>query len=189
MSRSKPAHDLARSRLRQIRGKENLIRSRDRADLLDDVLLELVGQGRARLDAFLDGDERRNRLALDLVWTSDHSGLGDLRVIDERALDFHRAKPMPCDVEHVVDAAEQPEEAILVEPRAVAGEVRAVRPAAPVLLDEAFGIAVDAAQHGGPRPRQRQQPAAVLDALALSRRGSRRRCRETDASPIRAWCW
>ena len=107
------------------------IRPRDRADLLDDVLLELVGERGRRLDAFFDGDERRNRLAFDLVRTSDDRGFGDLRVIDERALDFHRAEPMPGDVQHVVDAAEQPEEAVLVAPRAVAGEVRAVRPAAP----------------------------------------------------------
>ena len=46
-----PAHDLARARLRQIGGEQNLIRPRDRADLLDDVLLQLVGQLRRRLSA------------------------------------------------------------------------------------------------------------------------------------------
>ncbi len=39
-------HDLARSRLRQVGGEQNLIGPRDRADLLDDVLLELVDERR-----------------------------------------------------------------------------------------------------------------------------------------------
>ena len=43
-----PPHDLARSGLRQIGGEEDLVGPGDRADLLDDVLLELVGQLRRR---------------------------------------------------------------------------------------------------------------------------------------------
>ena len=81
---------------------------------------------------FLQRDERGDRLALDLVRPADDGGFGDLRMIDERALDFHRAEAMPRDVQHVVDAAEQPEVAVLVAARAVAGEVRAVGPLAPV---------------------------------------------------------
>ena len=73
--------------------------------------------------AFLERHERRDRLALDLVRAADDRRFGDLRMIDERALDFHRADAMPGDVEHVVDAAEQPEVAVVVELGAVAGEV------------------------------------------------------------------
>ena len=64
--------------------------------------------------AFLERDERRDRLALDLVRAADDRGLGHLRMIDERALDLHRADPVARDVQHVVDAAEQPEVAVLV---------------------------------------------------------------------------
>src|SRR5437667_860650 len=45
-----PPHDFSRTRFWQIRGEQNIVRSGDRADLLDDVLLQLVGDvlGRAR---------------------------------------------------------------------------------------------------------------------------------------------
>ena len=112
------------------------------------------------------GDERRDRLPLDLVRLADHRRLGDLRVVDQRALDLHRADAVAGDVEHVVDAAEQPEVAVGVALGAVAGEVGAVVPPAPVRLDVALGVAVDAAQHRRPRPRQREQAAAGLDLLA-----------------------
>jgi hypothetical protein len=55
----------------------------------------------------------------------DDRGLGDGGVIDERALDLHRADAVAGDVHHVVDAAEQPEVAVVVELGAVAGEVDA----------------------------------------------------------------
>ena len=118
--------------------------------------------------ALLDRHERRDRLALDLVRLADDRGLGHLRMIDQRALDFHRAEPMSGHVQHVVDAPEQPVVAVAVEARAVAREVDAVRPLAPVLLLEALRIAVDAAQHARPRLRERQQAAAFLNALAAA---------------------
>src|SRR5207248_1969171 len=110
---------------------------------------------------------RRDRLSLDLVAAPDHRRFGDARMIDERALDFHRADAVPGDVDHIVDAAEQPEVAVGVTLRAVAGDVDATAPLVPVLADVAIGIAVDAAQHRRPRPRERQQSAADLDRLAL----------------------
>ena len=121
---------------------------------------------RLPLRAFLQRDERGDRLALDLVRASDDRRLGDARMIDERALDLHRADAMSGDVDHVVDAAEQPEVAVGVALGAVAGEVDAGAPLVPVLADVAIGIAVDAAQHRRPRPRQREQAAADLDLLA-----------------------
>ena len=76
-----------------------------------------------RRHAFLHGDERRQRLALDLVRPADDRGLGDLRMIDQRAFHFHRADAMPRHVQHIVDAAEQPVIAFVVALGAVAGEV------------------------------------------------------------------
>ena len=98
---------------------------------------------------------------------SDDRGLGDVRMIDERALDFHRAEPMSGHVQHVVHATEQPVEAVVIAACAVAGEIDAVGPAAPVRLHEALGIAVDPAQHRRPR---------ASSARAVRRR-SRRACR------------
>ena len=72
---------------------------------------------------------------------------------------------MPGDVEHVVDAADDPEIAVLVAARAVAGEVDA-RDFAPVGLAVARGVAVDRAQHGGPGAADDQLAAHVGPDLA-----------------------
>src|SRR5450830_1674953 len=160
------AHDLAGARLRKISGEQDLIRPRDPADLPDDVLLQLRDERVGWRVPLLQRDEGGNRLSLDLVRLADDSGFGDAGIIDERALDLRRAEPVPRDVQHIVHAAQQPVEAVLIQARAVAGEVRAVGPLAPVLPDEAIGIAVDATEHGGPRLRQREQAAAVFDAVA-----------------------
>jgi hypothetical protein len=65
------------------------------------------------VDALLQGDEGGNRLPFDLVGPLDDGGFGDSRVIDQRALDFHRADSVARDVEDVVHAAEQPVTAVL----------------------------------------------------------------------------
>ena len=117
-------HDLAGSRLRQIRGKDDVVGPGDGADLLHDVLLELVDQ-RLATPAVPSFSVTNAATAWPLIscgrpTTAASATLG---MIDERALDFHRADAMPRDVEHVVHAAEQPEEAVGVALGAVAGEV------------------------------------------------------------------
>ena len=67
----------------------------------------------------------------------------------------------------VVDAAEQPEVAVVVALGAVAREVLAVE-AAPVRVAVALGIAPDAAQHRRPRPFE-HEVAAAGDADRLAR--------------------
>src|SRR6516164_10316334 len=79
---------------------------------------------------------------------------------DQRALHLHGAEAMSGDVDHVVDAAHDPEVAVLVAPGAVAREVDA-RHLAPVLLRVALGIAVHGAKHAGPRPRNDEIAALV----------------------------
>ena len=116
--------------------------------------------------AFLERHEGGDRLTLDLVRLADDGCLRDFRMVHERALDLHRPETMARHVEHVVHAPEQPVVAVLVSTRAVAREVGAVVPAAPVRLMEALGIAVDAAQHRRPRFREREQAAARLDVLS-----------------------
>ena len=61
----------------------------------------------------------------EFVGTANDSGLGDLGVSHQRRLDFHRAQAMAADVDHVVDAAHQPEVAVGILARAVAGKVAA----------------------------------------------------------------
>ena len=54
-------------------------------------------------------------LALDVVRVADDRRLGDRLVADQRALDLGGADPVAGDVDHVVDAAHQPEVAVLVD--------------------------------------------------------------------------
>ena len=80
---------------------------------------------------------------------------------------------MAGDVHHVVDPAEQPEVAVPVDPRAVAGEVD-VAVLRPVRLPVAVVVAEDAAEHRRPRPLQHEIAAAAradLVALLVEDRG------------------
>ena len=103
-------------------------------------------------------------------------------MIHQRALDLHRADAVPGHVQHVVHATEQPEVAVGIALRAVAGEVHVRRPTCSSTAARSARVAVDAAQHRGPRSRQRQQAAADLHLLALLACESRRRCPGTAAS-------
>src|SRR5438874_2083078 len=82
----------------------------------------------ALLRALLERHEGGDRLACDVVRASDDRGLGDARVIDERALDLHRADAMAGDVDDVVDAAKQPVVPVRVAFCAVAGDIDPVAP-------------------------------------------------------------
>ena len=76
--------------------------------------------------ATFEHDEGAHRLAGKLVGPPDDRRFRDqLAVRDQRGLDLHRAKAVAGDVEHVVDAADDAEIAILIGARAVAGEVAA----------------------------------------------------------------
>src|SRR5258706_11938001 len=68
----------------------------------------------------------------------------------QRRFPFHRAQPMPGYVEHVVDPPHDPEIAVFIFARTVAGKVRA-RNLRPILLHVTIRIAVNRPQHGGPR--------------------------------------
>src|SRR5690606_40933030 len=98
------AHDLARARLGQGVGEADLLGPGDRADLLHDVPLELLAQRVRRLHALLERDERDDGLALHLVGTAHHRGLGDLRVRHQRRLDLHRPHAWAGPAHHVLYA-------------------------------------------------------------------------------------
>src|SRR6266576_4558653 len=88
-------------------------------------------------------------------------------MVHQRALHFHRADAVAGDVEHVVDAAEDPEVAVLIALGAVAREVQ-VLPFTPVDVTVALVVAPDGARHAGPRRRDGEIAAADLDALAFA---------------------
>ena len=66
-----------------------------------------------------------------IAWPLSSCGLAHHRrlrhrgVVHQRALDFHRADPVPGDVQHVVHPAQDPPVAVVVQLGAVAGEVAA----------------------------------------------------------------
>src|SRR2546429_398175 len=78
----------------------------------------------------------------------------------QHALDFRRADAMSRDIQHVVDAADDPEITILVLTATVAGEVSPFD-FAPVDLLVTPRITPDAAQHVRPRLADDELAAAV----------------------------
>src|SRR2546423_479819 len=74
---------------------------------------------------------------------------------------------MTRNVEHVIDAAENPEIGIVIALRTVAREVeiRTIGPLREVSLDVALVVAPNSAQHRRPRLRHRQQAAADFNSL------------------------
>src|SRR5699024_7938400 len=165
-------HDLPRTGLGQLGDQEDLLRLGDRADLLAHVgaqqlggLLVAAGSGDLLLVAPAQDPEGDRGLAGGLVVRADHGGRGGPGVADQRGLDLHGGQTMPGDVHAGVDAAEQPDVAVLVPLGAVTGEVEALV-AGPVGLLEALRIAPDAAQHARPGFVQHQVAAlAVRDGL------------------------
>ncbi len=81
-------------------------------------------------------------------------------VAHEGALDLGGADAVAGDVEHVVDAADDPEVAVLVASRAVAREVDA-RDDVPVRLEVALVVAPERARHRRPRPPDDELAALV----------------------------
>ncbi len=120
---------------------------RELADLLGDVLADLRLDLRGPLEVALEGHERDDRLAGELVGLGDDRGLGDLVVRDDRRLDLGGGEAVPGDVDHVVDPPDDPQVAVLVADRRVADEVGVVAEARQVRLDVALVVAVKRAQH------------------------------------------
>ena len=87
---------------------------------------------------------------------------------DDRRLDLGGREPVAGDVDHVVDAADDPEVAVLVLARGVADEVGLLAELREVGLDEAVVVLVERAQHRRPRPREHEQALAVVDRLAVA---------------------
>src|SRR5919107_1320728 len=91
--------------------------------------------------------------------------LGDERVRHDRRLDLGRRHAVAGDVDHVVDAPDDPEVVVGVLARGVADEVRLLAELLEVRLDVAVVVAEQRAQHAGPRLLEDEQ--ALLVALGL----------------------
>ena len=134
-----PAHDLARAGLRQRVGEADLIRAGQGADLLDYVIAQiLLAAPRKAVMPLPSVTKQAMPSPLISSGRPTTAASATLLVVDQSAFDLHRAQAVAGDVEHVVDAAHDPEITVLVLAGAVGGEVSS-GDVAPVLL----AIAVD----------------------------------------------
>ena len=162
------AHDLAAARVRQVLRRTSISLGATAApSRLRAKAEQLAAQLVARLVAVLQRDERLDHLAGHRVGLADHAGLGDGRVLHQRALDLERADQVAGGLDHVVGAADEPEVAVGVAPGEVAGEV----PAAGEAVAVALRRRAVAAEHRRPARPQRE---LALDAR-LGRPDVRRR--------------
>jgi hypothetical protein len=136
--------------LRQLRREDDRRRHGQLADLAGDMLAQAGQSLRRAVLTRLERDVRDDRLTGLRVRPAAHGGLGHRRVVDERALDLDGGDAVTRDVHDVVDATEEPEVAVLVDPGTVAHEVL-IRVPRPVRLHVPVGVVEDAAQHRRPR--------------------------------------
>src|SRR5581483_1620043 len=155
-----PTHDLAAARFGERFGKAHFIGSGDSPDVRGNMPAQFILESIAGSDTRFQCDECDHRLALPFVRSANDRCFCHSRMTHQRALDLGRAQPVPGYVEDVVDSAHDPEVAVLVAARAVAGEIITLK-FAPVLLAIAPLVAVDGAQHRGPRPANDEFPAHV----------------------------
>ena len=95
--------------------KQDLVGPRDRADLLR-RRARAARRASSAVAAWPSCSVTNATIAWPLIscGPADDRRLGHRRVLDERALDLHRADAVARDVHHVVDAADDPEVAVLV---------------------------------------------------------------------------
>ena len=133
----------------------------------------------------LEGYERHEHLSLELVGDAHDGGLGHGRMRDQRALDLHGADAVARHVQHVVNAPEKRQVAVVRALGAVGGEIRARVPFRPIRLTVALRVSPDSAQHRRPGMRDRQEPAAGPDRLLRRRIDRRADPRHRDARAAR----
>src|SRR5262249_51067808 len=104
-------------------GETDIVRLCNRTNFLRDVLAEFLAQLAIGVDATLESYEGHQCLAFEIVRPANDGGFGDLPVAHQRAFDFSGSNAVTRDIEHVIDAADNPEIAILVLSAAIASEV------------------------------------------------------------------
>src|SRR3569623_253278 len=166
-----PPHDLAGARLRQIVGVADMVGFGDGADLFRNPQPQLFGEhviDAAGRSLAAQHHVSEDRFAFDLVGPAHYRRLGDAHVRDQRRFHFHGTEAMAGDVEHVVDAAHDPEVTVFIAPGAVAGEIILAAKFAPIGFDIPFVISPNGAQHRRPRLLDHEVTALVRrgDAVA-----------------------
>jgi hypothetical protein len=162
------AHDLAAAGFGKSFGEADVVGTGEGADFLGDPLAQFVFQFAGGLVAGLKRYEGRDGLAFEIVGATYDCGFSDFGVCDEGRFDFHGTETVSADIDDIIDAPHQPEIAIGIHARTVAGEVAAGY-VGPVGLLEALGIAVDGASHGRPRfPDDEKASATGGDGMEVA---------------------
>ena len=105
------------------------------AEALSREAEELASRARrSAREPALERDERLHDFHRDGVRLADDAGLGDGGVLEQRALDLERADEVSGRLDDVVRATDEPEVAVGVAPREIAGQVPLAR--------EALGVAL-----------------------------------------------
>lgn len=124
----KTAHDFARTGLRQVGAEADFFRTGNRADLARHPFAQ-VGGDVFRVLAFrqflFEDDEGANGFTGQIVRLADNGGFGNHRMSGQHGFDFHRAKGVTRNVQHVVDTTGDGEvSGLRVTDRAVAGLIQ-----------------------------------------------------------------
>ena len=98
---------------------------------------------------------------------ADDRRLSDRGILDEDRFQFGSADAVTGDVDHVVDAAGDPEVAVLVADGAVAREVIFTTPAVPIGIHVALFVAEDALRDAGPRLADGEDAVVGLVAVLV----------------------
>ena len=107
----------------------------DGADLVAHVGAQGLHQLLVAADAVDEDAGGVDAVAAQLVGQADDGGLGHGGVTDQAGLDLGGAEAIATDLEHVVDAADDPDIAVFIAAGGVAGEIPALlRIRAPVLI-------------------------------------------------------
>ncbi len=122
-----PAHDLAAARFRQVRAEIDLLRRHRGAEAPAGMAEQLAAQRFRGLVARLQRDEGLDDLAGHRVGLADDAGLGDRRMLHQRAFDLERADQVAGRFDHVVGPPDEPEVAVAIALRQIAGQVPAGR--------------------------------------------------------------
>ena len=111
--------------------------------------------------SLLQSHEGRDRLTFHIVGTAHDRRLSHCIVRDQSAFHLHGAQAMSADVEDIIDTSHDPEISILIFSRAIPREIH-TRNLRPVVLHVPVRIAVDRAQHAGPRALDDEETSGTI---------------------------
>lgn len=121
----------------------------DGTDDVADVVAEFVFESNVRIITHFQGHEAGDCLAFEIMRATDNGGLRDGWVSDEGGFDFRGSEAVAGDVEHIIEATDDPEVALFIAACAVASSVDSwiIRE---VGFFETRFVTVDRAGHGWP---------------------------------------